>query len=77
MLLLVDLSAAPLLAATMAAASFPRDKMLASRVDKLRSIVETMSGLAKSLEDEVAEGRMDARRSFCPLPSKRGRDVVR
>ena len=52
LLLLVALSAVSLIAATMVSASFLHGKMLADREDKLRSIVETASGLALSLDAE-------------------------
>ena len=58
LMLLVALSAVSLIAATMVSASFLHDKMLADREDKLRSIVETVSGLAQSLEAEAAAGRI-------------------
>jgi len=58
LLLLVGLSTVSLFSATMVAASFLHEKMLSDRVDKLRSIVETASGLAKSLEDAAVAGRI-------------------
>ena len=58
LLLLAGLSAISVLAATMAASSFLYQKMLDDRVDKLRSIVETASGLAQALQQNVAGGQM-------------------
>jgi methyl-accepting chemotaxis protein len=58
LLLLVALSAISLIAATLAGAAFLHDRMLTDRVDKLRSVVETAAGLAKSLEDDAAAGRV-------------------
>src|SRR5271166_6468002 len=40
------------------AASFQRQQMLDDRVAMLRGIVETTHGLAQSLENEVAAGRL-------------------
>jgi methyl-accepting chemotaxis protein len=58
LLLLVALSAVSVIAATLVAASFLHGKMLADREDKLRSIVETVSGLAQSVEAQAEAGRI-------------------
>jgi methyl-accepting chemotaxis protein len=58
LMLRVGMSAVSLIAATMVSASFLHDKMLTDREDKLRSIVETVAGLAQSLEAEAAAGRL-------------------
>jgi methyl-accepting chemotaxis protein len=64
LMLLVALSAVSLIAATMVFASVLHGEMIADRQDKLRSIVETASGLAQSLDAEATAGRITRDEAF-------------
>ncbi len=56
--LLLGLSALSLAIAIVMAASLVHQRMMDDRIAKLRSIVEVVQGMAQSLEDDVAAGKM-------------------
>jgi methyl-accepting chemotaxis protein len=56
--LLLALSTLAIVTSIMAAASLMHQRMISDRVDGLRAVVQSAMGFAKSLEKQVAAGRL-------------------